>query len=353
MGFNFQDQSLFEATFRRCQFLSEDQARSFVENGFVVIKNAFPKEVAAKVCERSWEELETEQGIKQGVRDSWRNHRNGYIRTQGKGFRVRLLDEAPDARQAQLDVLGGKERLAGGGEEMSFPGSIIANFGVEGDPPWEPPQPQQNGWHKDGWHFRHFMDSPEQGLLTVPIYTEILPRSGGTFLATDSIGPVARLLADQTDGFHADGTQGSGYLIPYLLDQCREFVELTGDPGDLAILHPYMLHRRTVNPTDRTRFIANIAIVLNEPMKFARTSNETYSLTELAVLHALGKDSWEFQATEPRQAYIPGPFRPEEDRKVQRVELRKEMAVMAQRGVLTPTWAPDHGYMTNNPPTVG
>lgn len=347
MTLNF-DSVLFDSAVNRCEFLTRAQALEFVTRGFVVIKRAFSTQIAERICTHAWSEFKRTHGIEQHERNSWRKQSNGYIRTNAHGLRIKFQQEAPDAWFAQTDILGGKSRLPADGRELSMSGGVIGNFGVDGDPSWEPPRPRQDGWHKDGWHFRHFLDSPEQGLLTVPIFTEILPQSGGTFLALDSIAPVARLLSQRPQGFHADGTQGSGYLIPYLVEQCTEFIELTGEPGDLAILHPYMLHRRTVNPTDRPRFIANLAIVTKEPMCFARRPDDSYSLVELAVLHALKKDRIDFDASEPRQGYIPGPFRSPEDKHVQRKTLLKEMQTMAELGVITPAWAEQCGYMSND-----
>ena len=342
-------QSLIEHSINSLEFLTADHAHDFLENGFVVVKNAFPQTVADQICDNAWKELHDEFGIVAGERNSWRKHPHGYIRTNGRKLHFRLDEVAPDAALAQCDVLGGRNRLPFDGSRLMFGGGIISNFGVESQEVWKPPSPQQGGWHKDGWHFRHFLDSPEQGLLTVPIYTEILPQSGGTFLARDSIAHVARLLAEFPAGFHADSVQGAGYLIPYLIEQCNDFVELTGEPGDLALLHPYMLHRRAVNPTDRPRFIANLAIVLEEPMCFQRDRDDPYSLVEFAVLAALEKSSIDYKPANPREAFVPAPFRKEPDATVRRTELREEMNFMLDSGVETPSWASSYGYMTNNP----
>ena len=56
------------------------------------------------------------------------------------------------------------------------------------------------GWHKDGDFFRHFLDSPEQGLLTFVLWSDIEPRGGGTFVAADSVPVVARTLAAAPGG---------------------------------------------------------------------------------------------------------------------------------------------------------
>ncbi len=341
-------QPLIDQSINALEFLTPVQAHDFLENGFVVIKNAFPQSVADQICDNAWTELHDEFGIVAEDRNSWRKHPHGYIRTNGLQLRFKLDDEAPNAALAQCDVLGGRERLPYNGSHLMFAGGIIGNFGVETQEEWKPPSPQQGGWHKDGWHFRHFLDSPEQGLLTVPIYTEILPQSGGTFLARDSIAPVARLLNEYPAGFHADSVQGAGYLIPYLIEQCDDFVELTGEPGDLALLHPYMLHRRAVNPTDRPRFIANLAIVLEEPMCFRRDQDGPYSLVELAVLAALERSSLDYEPTNPREAFVPAPFRKEPDATKRRAELTAEMRFMLESGVETPAWASSFGYMTNS-----
>ena len=36
---------------------------------------------------------------------------------------------------------------------------------------------------QDGWMFRHYLDSPEQGLLMLTYWGDVGPRSGGTFIA--------------------------------------------------------------------------------------------------------------------------------------------------------------------------
>ena len=92
-----------------------------------------------------------------------------------------------------------------------------------------------------GVQFRHLLDSPEQGLLVVPLFNDILPQSGATHIATDSIGVVSRFLGNHPEGLHPDGVQGSGYLIPSLIEQCSEFEELTGEAGDVIVMHPFMM----------------------------------------------------------------------------------------------------------------
>ena len=338
----------FDAAVANCQELTAAQARHFVENGHVLVKGAFPRELADLVCDCAWDELKAKFGAERGEPDSWnrvagRGGRSGYVRTQGTGRRFALLTHAPRALTLQADVVGGSQRLPDNGRSLAWSDAAIGNLHVSGTQAWRPPASRQPGWHKDGHHFRHFLNSPEQGLLTVPIYTDILPRSGGTFIARDSVGPVARLLATRPAGFHPDGFQ-AGYLIPGLIEQCSDFVELTGEAGDLVLVHPYVLHRVSVNPSPRPRFIANMALVLAEPMCFSRPPGDPYSLVELAILRALNVPSFDFRQTRAALSVKPFPFRDEAEADEQRGLVTDEMAETAACGIVTPAWARDLGY---------
>jgi len=52
-------------------------------------------------------------------------------------------------------------------------------------------------------------------------------------------------------------------------------------------------------------------------MCFNRPDPTQHSLVELAVLRALGVDSFAFQAVAPREAITPGPFRDDSQRAAQ------------------------------------
>lgn len=51
-----------------------------------------------------------------------------------------------------------------------------------------------DGWHADGDWFYHFLDSPEEVLLIIPLLTDIKPGGGGTAICTDGISLVAQRL---------------------------------------------------------------------------------------------------------------------------------------------------------------
>ncbi len=343
---------LFDRSFARCECLTEAQARQFVEHGYVIVKQAFSAALAQEVVAQAWRDLGQRFGVEEGRPKTWNQHLSGpigvhgYARTQPSERRFNLSVEAPLALQAQADLVGGRGRIASGGDRLAWSDAAIANLPAAPTLQWRVPAARAPGWHKDGWHFRHFLNSPEQGLLVVPIFTNILARSGGTLVAPDSLAPTARLLRSQAQGLHADSVQGRGYLIPYLIEQCRHFDELTGAVGDLALLHPFLLHRVAPNPSPRPRFIANYALVLKEPMQFQR-EDQTYSLVELAVLRAFGGQEFRFRATRPPLKYVPEPFRDAETAEKEAAALAGEMRALARRGLVSPVWANEYDYLSN------
>ena len=71
------------------------------------------------------------------------------------------------------------------------------------------------------------------------------------------------------------------------------------------LLHPYILHSASNNPSGRPRFITNPNVSLAEPMNFNRDDPAEHSLVELAVLRALDVERLDFRPTAPRERVIP------------------------------------------------
>lgn len=104
-----------------------------------------------------------------------------------------------------------------------------------------------------------------------------------------------------------DGSQApepAVFDFPELVAGCREFVEATGEAGDVYLLHPYVLHAKAQNVLRAVRVITNPPLTLAEPMRFDRDPADQ-SLVERAVLRALGTDRYPFTPTAPREALVP------------------------------------------------
>ena len=132
--------------------------------------------------------------------------------------RVLIEDVGPRAWDAICDLLGGEDRIINfwGDSKPGWGDGFIINFGLGADTPWQPPSPEVGGWHKDGDFFRHFLDSPEQGLLTIVVWSDIYPKSGGTFVACDSVQHVAQRLYEHPEGLLPGG-------FGQLIDNCKRF----------------------------------------------------------------------------------------------------------------------------------
>ena len=271
--------------------LTADQERQFLDQGYVVVEQAVARDLAEQWRDLAFRRL----GYDPDDPATWSEPRV-HLPVMN---RQRVADVAPRAWAAICDLLGGEHRIKNG-PDYSFGDSFIINFHHGAAEPWEPPSPKVEGWHKDGDFFRHFLDSPEQGLLTIVLWSDIRPRSGGTFVAADSVRPIAEHLAN-----HPQGLLPSDAGFGALINRCSHFVELTGRAGDVVLLHPYILHSASRNPSGRPRFITNPAVALTAPMNFDRDDSADYSLVERAVLRALGVERLDFRPTAPRERVVP------------------------------------------------
>lgn len=278
------------------QFLTDEQIESFLTRGYVLIPECFSRADAQEWLDEAWVRM----GYDAHNPATWEQKRIHMPSLESKDVR----EFAPKAWRAVCELLGGEERIK---LPYEWGNSFIANLGIGADRPWEPPSPQVSGWHKDGDFFRHFLDSPEQGLLTFVIWSDIEPRGGGTFVACDSVPVVARFLAQ-----HPEGVLPNDFNFQNLISQCENFIEMTGKLGDVVLLHPYVLHAVSQNHLGVARFITNPPIALKEPMNFNRENPAEFSLVERAVLDGLGVEGLDFQPTAPRERVVPERVRRQE-----------------------------------------
>lgn len=273
--------------------LTAEQAEHFLRRGFVTVRGAFDAGSARRWLDDAWIRL----GYDRDDPGSWaekRIHLAARSHVDAQAF-------APAAWGTAVELAGGEERVV---LPWRWGDGFIANLGVGDDRPWRPPSPAAGGWHKDGDFFRHFLDSPEQALLSLVLWTDMQPRGGGTFVAADSVPVVARFLAE-----HPEGVLPRDFGYAELIGQCRDFVEMTGEAGDVVLLHPYTLHATSQNVLGVARIITNPPLALREPMNFHRPDASDFSLVERAVLDGLGVDRLDFVPAAPRERVEPGRVR--------------------------------------------
>jgi len=281
--------------------LTEEQVRSFLDKGYLVVKDCVDARIADRWIDQAYARLGYDRNDPTTWQKDivWLDHCN----------QLPVHEVAPKAWDALLDVVGGEDRLEtevkriGPGHfttinSFLWSDAFIVNFHRGADQPWQPPSPQVKGWHKDGSYFRHFLDSREQALLPIVLWSDMLHQGGGTFIAPDSVRLVARHLYQ-----HPEGVGPGDFDFGALISQCAEFEEVTGKAGDFVICHPFMLHASSQNVIGKPRFMSNPPIVLKEPMNLNRANPEDFSLLERATLHYLGLERLDFKPAAPRESY--------------------------------------------------
>jgi Phytanoyl-CoA dioxygenase (PhyH) len=281
--------------------LTEAQVQSFLEKGYLVFHDCLDTTIANRWIDEAYERLGYDKDNPATWQKDiiWMDHKN----------QLPVCDLAPKAWNAILDVVGGEDRLESQVMQIEskhfstidssiWSDAFIVNFHKGADQPWQPPSAKVGGWHKDGSYFKHFLDSREQALLTVVLWSDMLHQGGGTFVAPDSVRLMARYLSE-----HPEGVDPKDFKFQEMISECTQFEEITGKAGDFVILHPFMLHASSQNVIGKPRFMSNPPIVLKEPMNLNRENAEDFSLLEKATLHYLGLERLDFRSTAPRESF--------------------------------------------------
>ncbi|KAJ5310098.1 uncharacterized protein N7443_002559 [Penicillium atrosanguineum] len=267
--------------------LTQEQIDHFMRHGFVRIPGCFSRAKAAQWTADVWIRL----GYSPNDKSTWaaeRIHMPDHKCEPVKTF-------APKAWAAMCQLLGGENRMMA--HSATWNDAFIVNLGTAESEGKVPRPTELDGWHADGDFFTHFLDSPEQGLLVIPLFTDIQEHAGGTMVCSDSIKSVARYLYDHPEGVSPYMVPRGSGQDPHKLDfydsiiqDCHEFHEMTGNVGDVVLLHPLMVHSASINSLRIPRIITNPPVSLNEPFNFDRNDPSQYSIVEKKTLHDLGQD---------------------------------------------------------------
>lgn len=250
---------------------SEQEVEQFIEDGYVVLRNAFSPETAAAVRDRLW----AQTGLDPHNPQTWTKP-IVHLKTTLQGpevdaaFTSRVSDAFDDLMGAGRWEHQNPHSL--GWWPISFPGFHAR--------PWQEPK---DGWHVDGQQFHHHLNSRDQGLLPIFLLSDIEPGDGGTAIALGSHKITARVLRD---------AQPHGLSPGEVVQRVNQFprqrvIETTGNAGDIAMMHPFMSHARSANTGQRVRFICNPCFALKEPMNLQRDNAQEYSPVEAAIVRAL------------------------------------------------------------------
>ncbi|HZG88156.1 phytanoyl-CoA dioxygenase family protein [Paenibacillus sp.] len=289
--------------------LSEAQVEQFMEKGWVKLEQAYSVEAALAAKAYVWSQVE-KRGVRRDDPSTW---------TQPI-LRMNENYDTPEFRACQTERLRGAiEDLIGAGQwafrdRPIYWGWWPVNFHLGADKPWDVPT---EAWHIDGIHHPQYIDSPEQGLLLLCLFSDIRERGGGTLVVEGSHRIVARILRDHPEGLAVKDVNELAKRHPYLAEltgraplpdgasRIERFmnrdtvdetgvrlrvVETTGGPGDVIIGHPFLFHAASQNHSGIPRFMCNNQAPLKEKIKLRRQAGDTHTPLERSILRAIGAE---------------------------------------------------------------
>ncbi|KAF2260981.1 hypothetical protein CC78DRAFT_570847 [Lojkania enalia] len=319
--------------------LPQEQIDHFLEHGWIKISNCFSREKAAELQETMWTRL----GMDPNDMSTWTMERINM--PWFRAFDVSRL--APKAWGGICSLLKAPRIDP---SASTWKDSFIVNLGTpSGHNCIVKPQELQ-GWHVDGDFFVHYLDSPEQALLVIPLWSDILPSAGGTYICPPAISIIANHLYTHPEGVSPrmtpraqnpsfkqedTGLKWFNDLAASMPDDA--FVEATGVVGDVYLLHPLMLHSASNNQLRKVRVITNPPVSLKEPFSFDREDGD-YSVVERKTMRALGKErlgGWKVLGE--RQRIVPERVRIQQEMKRKEEERLRALKEKEGNGVETKT----------------
>lgn len=241
----------------------------FGPSGIIRVENAFSADVAGTISDLIWDVLFRSFGIDRSVPETW-----------GRVFKKRQLEEmgsSPVFDEILTDRLANVIDDLLGGSAWEWPaswGDFLITF--PNAKTWTLPH---NGWHQD-WSFARDCDPP-RFFKAFTFLNEVEPSGGGTLVVAGSHRLCGRFEGGRAVDDGGRTLKGSDRLY-FECDWLRELgsdgddaprrrrfmdnetdvegvglkvVELTGHPGDVVIIHPWLIRAIAPNAAMGPRFM--------------------------------------------------------------------------------------------------
>lgn len=244
---------------------SSNQIEQFIEEGYTMLRGAFPRRVAEAVHRLVVQKV----GADRDDPATW---------TKPFAHLAEIYADEPFASALTPRLKDALDELLGAGrwelpEGLGWWPVIFPGF-EKG--PWRPPT---SGWHVDGIHFHHHLDSSDQALLPIFLFNDMGPGDGGTCISVGSHKITARLLRDAEPA----GLSANELAERVNAADRKQVVEVSGQAGDVALMHPFMLHTRGVNVGKSIRVICNPCVRFHEKMNVYADPTRPCSAVERAI----------------------------------------------------------------------
>lgn len=248
------------------QGLSPEQRRRFDEHGLVRLDGLIARDTAAAMADRLWQELTRKHDIRRGEPATWRKERPAQFGPLQKTGAFNAM-ATPELRAVVDSLIGPDAWTDPGGWGLP----LIAFPTTAG--PWTLP-------HKI-WHLDLTPDPKQSGLIVGRVFVLLAPvraQGGGTLVATGSHRVVEALAARRSnrlsslevrqllvreDAWFAElmspPREGEDRIGRFMGSLTRadgvplQVQEITGEPGDVFLMHPHALHGLSDNVLDAPR----------------------------------------------------------------------------------------------------
>lgn len=247
--------------------LSHEQVEFFVEEGYLLLEETFPRDLAERIGAELWRMGEMDPNDPK----TWKN---------GRGVIAKVIVNQNVDAMFTPRFLGALDDLLGEGRWSMprFSGYLLYNF-----PGFEKGMWDLTGGHVDGGWFHHRLTSREQAAVALPLFTDTGVQGGGTAVRRRSHKAVARMLAAADPvGLSASDVQPRAEVASRHLPA----VEVTGRAGDVVFMHPFTYHGGGSNLIGKPRAASNLCPSYHHPMNVAR-DNPAPSPVERAIIQAI------------------------------------------------------------------
>jgi hypothetical protein len=253
----------------RWKQLTGEEVRQFIEHGYIVVRDVFLRDLADRIILL----LRAELDIDIDDSSTW----------TGPMFTLRkVFEKQPFIQIHTQRYLGALDDLCGQGRWEATMGVGDWPILLPGaNPPWSPPE---RGWHVDISLDHPRLNSPSLGLIGVELFTDIEAGGGGTALRVGSHCYMTRILAEARSD---ELTESDLTLRAVNNTDHLPVVEVTGQAGDVLLMHPLTVHAVSQNTGRGARIAAVKIINLYEPMNLKRENPSDYSPVEQAIVNAL------------------------------------------------------------------
>ena len=259
--------------------LSDAQIRQFIEDGFVKIQGAFPRELADECRAILWGDT----GCDEADPTTWTK----------PVIRLGAYGQEAFTRAANTPVLHQAfDQLAGPGRWR--PRSDLGTFPIRfpaaedpGDAGWHVDSsfPPDNDDTHDYLNWRVDVFSRGRALLMLFLFSDVGERDAPTRIRVGSHLDVARMLSAAGD--YGLSLKELVAAEGFAETAARREVLAIGDAGTVYLCHPFLVHAAQQHRGSHPRFLAQPPLLPGEPFLLNRADG-AYSPVEQAIRIALG-----------------------------------------------------------------